>query len=510
VKSLYDLLDNAASKHAERIALGFKDQLLSYGVLKDAVDRLASGLKELGFQPGDRIAVMLPNSPHFPIVYFAILRIGCVVIPVTVHCTPEDIRHQLEEAEIKGIVYWEGNRNDVLRWISGLEQRQKRIVLGGKAMADETRLNYLMEIHPPLQEKVDVSPDDTAVVAYTDRMKGRSKGVELTHRNLLANIDACVEFLKLTPEDGTVCAIPLYHMLGQTLAMNLFLSVGGRVDLIPAFQPDAVCRVMREWKLTHFIGVPAMYKAILETPEIEADDFATVKLCLSSGGAMEQEILDAFETKFKVMILEGYSLTEASPMVTFHVPKGERKAGFIGPPLPGIDIRIVDDDGSEILPGKIGEIVVQGPNVMKGYLNRPEATKESLRGGWLHTGDLATLQENGQMTVVSRRRDLIIKSGFTIYPNELESVLQSHPKVTESVVVGMPDPVQGQEIHACVSLKADETATPDEIIAFTKEKLPLYKCPKSVMVVQALPKGPTGRVIRDQIKQMLSDRGIPN
>jgi long-chain acyl-CoA synthetase len=509
VNSLYEGFEKSAASHAERTALLFGGQTLSYAVLIDAVNRLAGGLRNQGFQAGDRIALMLPNIPHFPISYYAVLKIGAVVVPVSAHCRNEEIHHQLEEAEVRGILFWEGYRENVLQIVRGLERCQKRLVLGEKAQAGEIRLNYLIEVSRALEETAPVSPDDSAVIVYTDRIKGRSKGVELSHRNLCANVEACSQFLHVSPDDGTAGVIPFCHMLGQTLVMNLFLVSGARIDLLPRFQAETVRDAVRDQKLTHFIGVPYMFEALLGLNDAEQADLASLKVCLSSGDAMKPEILEAFEAKFRIPVLEGYGLTEASPMVTFNTPKRERKAGSIGLPLPGVDLKIVDENDVEVLPGKVGEIMVQGAGVMKGYLNRPEATKETLRGGWLHTGDLATFDESGHVFVVTRIRNIIVKSGFSIFPNVVEDMLNTHPKIAESVVVGLPDPLQGEEIHGCAVLKSGETAASAEIVDFLKQQIPAYQCPKSIHFVQSLPKGPTGRVIRDQVKQMLLDKESP-
>jgi len=509
MNNLYDLLDRSTSRFPDKTALVFREQTITYALLKDATDRLASGINKMGIHAGDRIALMMPNIPHFPMCYFALLKIGAVVVPVATYCKNEEIHHQLEEAEVRGILYWEGYRENVTQIIRGLERCQKRMVLGEKAAAGEIRMNYLMETSVPLQQIHATFPEDTAVIVYTDRMKGRSKGVELTHQNLISNVEACAQVFKLTAEDGTVGAIPFYHMLGQTLVMNLFLSVGACIVLMPRFQNDTFCQTFRQYRLTCCIVVPHMVEAIMGSEGLDPVDLATVRICLSSGDALKQETLDAFEHAFKVRILEGYGLTEASPMVSFNSPKGERKAGSIGIPLPGIELKIVDENDTEIVPGKIGEIVVQGPNVMKGYLNRPEATKEALRDGWLRTGDIALLDDSGDITVVARKRNLIVKSGFVIHPNEVENVLNAHPKIVESVIVGLPDPVQGEEIHACVVLKDGESSNASEITEFLKEQIPIYKSPKIVLFVSSLPKGPTGRVIRDQVKQMLLDKEIP-
>ena len=506
MNNVYFMLEESAARHPERVALVFNRKPISYAVLMEAVCRLASGLRRHGIGYGDRVALMLPNHPHFAIAYFAILKLGATVVPVATHCKSIEIHHQLEEAEVKGVVFWEGYRVAVDEIIRGLERCQKRFVLCEKAFSGEIRLSYLMETHSPLHETVDTAPDDTAVIVYTDRMKGRSKGAELTHRNLAFHIETSRDFLKLSPEDGVVGVMPMYHTLGQTVVLGSFLRTGARVCLLSKFDLPNVLRAVKEESLTWWIGAPYMFDVLVQQRELDPNDLVSLKAVLSSGAPLKQETLDALENRFRLAVLEGYGLTEASPLVSCTQTTRERHAGSIGLPLPGIEMKIVDDDGMEISPGKIGEILVQGPNVMKGYLNRPEATKEALSGGWFHTGDLARLDENGTATVVARKPNLIIKSGFTLFPDDVESALLAHPRVAEAVVVGLPDTAFGEEVYACVVLKPGDADGETEIMAFLKDRIPAYQCPKTIQCVPSLPKGPTGRVVRDQVKQMLLEK----
>jgi len=503
VNNLYQVLENTASNYPDNVALIFREHRIVYRDVKEATDRLAMGLKSLGLGPGDRIAIMLPNLPHFPMSIFALLKIGVTIVPVSIFFKAEEIHHQLEDSEVKGIIFWEGFRSIVLEAVQGLERCEKLIVLGEKSDPGEIRLTYLMETKNPIEETTEVDLDDTAFIVYTAGMTGRPRGAELTHNNILSNIQACAEFLKFNVDDGVVGVLSLYHPIGLTLVMGSFFYVGARVLLVPKFDAEAILKLIEAEKPTFFIGVPSMYREFLKVEDGESVDISSLKFCLSSGDALKSETMEEFESKFNVHILEGYGLTEASPLVSFNSPVRERKAGSIGLPLPRIELKIIDETGSEVKPGNVGEIIVQGSNVMKGYLNRPEATKEALKDGWLYTGDLAKLHDNGFASIVDRKKDVIVKSGFNVYPREVEKFLVGHPKIREAVVVGLPDPIQGEEIHASIVLKDGEESTQEEIIEYVKERMATYKCPSVVHFVSTLPKGPTGRVLRGKIRQSI-------
>jgi long-chain acyl-CoA synthetase len=500
---VYTLLENSANAYADQEALIFQDKRITYAQLKNAADRLAQGLISTGLKPGDRIAVMLPNIPHFPICYYASMKLALTIVPISICYKQAEIQHQVEDSEAKAIIYWGGFRNRVLKAVEGLDHCRRLLVVGNKEAPGEVRVNYLIEKNEPLSETFPVESGDTALVVYTAGTTGRPKGAELTHQNILANTESCLQFLQIDQNDSVVAVMPLYHPLGHTLCMATFLRAGGRIILLPKFNAGQLLELIANKKPSYLVAVPSMIREILKEKGGPDSSLASLKFVLSSGDALRPKTLENFEKLFKVPILEGYGLTEASPMVSFNSPKRERKAGSVGLPLPGVEMRIVDDEGEEVKPGEVGEIIVQGPNVMKGYLNRIEATKEVLRDGWLYTGDLAVLHENGFGFIVVRKKNVIVKSGFNVYPREVEKHLNLHPKVKEAVVVGVPDPLHGEEIHATVVLRSGETATEQEIIEYAKEHMATYKCPRIVHFMETLPKGPTGRVLRDDIKASL-------
>ena len=505
MSNLYKILDHACLKHKDQSAIVFAGHTISYSQLKEAVDRLAAGFYEMGITVNDRFAIMLPSIPHFIISYFALLKIGATIVPISIFDKALEIHHQLEDSETRGIIFLDKYRPTVQQAVQGLERCDRMIVLGERADQAESRLTYLMEIHDPLESTSEVSSDATALIVYTAGTTGRPRGAELTHGNLLACIEACVSFFKLTSDDSAGTTIPFFLPIGLSLVIGAFLSAGATLFPVQDAKANLVYEVCGEYHPNYFISYPSLLQEILADAD-KSELLSGLEYWLTSGDALRPEVMDAFESQLHIPVLEGYSLTEASSVVSFNVPNRERKAGSIGVPLPGIDMKIVDSNNREVMADEIGEIVIQGPTVMKGYLNRPEATKEVVRDGWLYTGDLAQLDESGFGFIVARKKNVIMKSGFSVYPREVENCLNGHPQIKETVVIGLPDNFTGEEIHACVVLKEDQIVPQSEIIAYANERMAAYKCPKSVTFMPSIPKGPGGRVLRDQVRQILQEK----
>jgi long-chain acyl-CoA synthetase len=288
--------------------------------------------------------------------------------------------------------------------------------------------------------------------------------------------------------------------------MGTFIRAGGSIVLIPKYDAQALIQTIQDEKATYLIAVPTIIREMMEVESVTDTKLESLKYVLCSGDALKPDTLRAFEDQFHVPVLEGYGLTEASPMVSFNNPRQVRKAGSIGHPLPGVDMKIIDEHHSEIRPGQVGEIIVQGPNVMKGYLKMDEATNEVIKDGWLYTGDLARLDEDGYASIVVRKKNVILKSGFSVYPREVENILKAHPKVEEAVVVGIPDPLLGEEIYSAIQLKGNETGSSDDMITYSKDNLATYKCPKAIYFMDTIPKGPTGRILRDEVRTFISNK----
>jgi long-chain acyl-CoA synthetase len=352
----------------------------------------------------------------------------------------------------------------------------------------------------PRHEVADRDPDDTAVILYTSGTTGTPKGAELTHQNLARNCEISQSTFDLGADAVTLGALPLFHSFGQTCALNATIASGGTLTLIPRFDPGKALEIIQRDRVNVFEGVPTMYNAILHHPERDRFDTSTLQLCVSGGSAMPVELLRGFEDAFGCKVLEGYGLSESSPVASFNPRDRERKPGSIGVPIRDVEMKVVDDDGNEVPQGEIGEIVIRGHNVMKGYWNKPEATAETLRDGWLHTGDMATIDEDGYFFIVDRKKDMIIRGGYNVYPREIEEVLYEHPDVVEAAVVGIPHDELGEEVGAAVALKDGATTTDRELSDFVKGQVAAYKYPRRVWFVDDLPKGPTGKILKREIQ----------
>jgi len=499
IRDLNGLFEQSAQMFGERVAYVFNGNHITYQKVHEAVCRLAKGLKGLGIQKGDRIGLMLPNIPQFPIVYFAALRIGAIVVPINVLYKEGEIQYILEDSECRAIVAWDGIWDPVFRAVDRLEFCRHMIILGENPTGEAVNLTQLIAESPPSEEMESVDASVTAVILYTAGVTGHPKGAELSHGNLVSNALACADAGLLASTDIIVGVLPFYHCFGQTVVMNTALVKGATVILHPKFEAEEILRSIEQEKATIFPAVPTMFRQILDVEQPDRFDLSSLRYCLSGGARLPLDVMKSFESTFDVKIYEGYGLTEASPVVTFNPIRFDRKPGSVGVPLSGIEVKIVNDKGEELPPGEIGELVVRGPNVMKGYLNRPESTREVLRDGWLFTGDVARMDDEGYIYIVDRKRDLIIKGGFNVYPKEIEDVILHHPKVKEVAVVGVPDPVQGEEVMAFITLKDGQWMSPEEIIGYCREHIANYKCPKIVKFTRNLPKGPDGRILKRKL-----------
>jgi long-chain acyl-CoA synthetase len=338
------------------------------------------------------------------------------------------------------------------------------------------------------------------VILYTSGTTGQPKGAELTHDNLASNAQVSRDLFEITEGMVMLGALPLFHTFGQTCCMNVSISAGATLSLIPRFDPDKALEIIQRDKVTIFEGVPTMYGAMLHTPNREKYDTSTLEVCASGGSAMPVELLKGFQEAFNCKVLEGYGLSETSPVASFNHLDKEQKPGSIGTPIEGVEMKVVDENDQDLAPGEVGEIVIRGHNVMKGYLNRPEATAEALRGGWFHSGDMARVDADGYFFIVDRKKDMIIRGGYNIYPREIEEVFYEHPAVREAAVVGIPHDEYGEEVGAAVALKDGASATPEELRAYVKERVAAFKYPRHVWIVEDLPKGPTGKILKREIK----------
>jgi len=490
--NLATFLSESAEKYPEQIGIRLDDIALPYSAMEQMSQRVAGLLASKGIGQGDRVCVMLPNVPHFPMVYYAVLRLGAIVVPMNVLLTAREIKHYMTDSGAKLILVWNDFAPEAIT--AGEEA-------GVEVLPVETGpFLEMVGAADPIEEIVEVQPDDTAVVLYTSGTTGQPKGAELTHNNIRSNVDSCLGLFDPTEADVVFGGLPLFHIFGQTVTMNVVISVGGEVTLLPRFDPEKALEIIQRDKVTIFMGVPTMYAAMLHSPNRKDYDTSSLRLCVSGGAALPMEILSAFEKEFGSPIIEGYGLSETSPVASFGRLDMEQKPGTIGVPIDGVEMRVVDEDGKVLGVGEKGELQIKGPNVMKGYWNMPEATAKAIDAeGWFSSGDIATYDADGYFSIVDRKKEMILRGGYNVYPREIEEVLYEHPAVREAAVIGIPHDDLGEEICAVVSLKDGESATPEEIQAFVKEQVAAYKYPRHIEIVDDLPKGPTGKILKRAI-----------
>jgi long-chain acyl-CoA synthetase len=489
--NLAQILIDSAREHPDQVAIKLDDAELTYSQLDGASAHVAGLLRAHGFEIGDRVGIMLPNVPYFPVCYYGVLRAGGIVVPMNVLLKRREVAFYLEDSGAKLLFAWEGFADDAQ---AGADQAGAECIV-----VEPGEFENQVGAAEPVTEVVDVDEDDTAVILYTSGTTGTPKGAELTHSNLRRNALNSKELFRFDDQAVTLGALPLFHSFGQTCGLNATISGAGTLTLIPRFDPAKALEIIQRDRVNVFQGVPTMYGAMLHHPEREDYDTSSLELCASGGSAMPVELMRGFEDAFGCKVLEGYGLSESSPVASFNHPDRERKPGSIGTPIEGVEMKVVDEDGNELAQGEVGEIVIRGHNVMKGYWNRDDATAETVRDGWLHTGDMGKVDEDGYFFIVDRKKDLIIRGGYNVYPREIEEVLYEHPAVREAAVVGIPHDEYGEEVAAAVALKEGEKADADEIREFVKDQVAAYKYPRRIWFVDDLPKGPTGKILKREI-----------
>ena len=490
--NLASILSASAERSPDSPAIRLGEVELSYAELDDRSARLATLLREKGMQPGDRVGVMLPNVPEFPVSYYGVLRAGGVVVPMNVLLKRREIAFYLEDSGAKLLLAWHGFAGEACDGAADAGAEPVKIEPAAFAAT-------LAEL-APTPGLAEADDQDTAVILYTSGTTGKPKGAELTHANLLRNADVSSRTTsEIAAGDVVFGGLPLFHSFGQTVSMNASLMVGACLTLVPKFDPGEALATMQRDGVTHFYGVPTMYGALLHHPERESFDTSSLRVCITGGASMPVEVLHGFEEAFGAIVLEGYGLSETSPVSSSNHPERERKPGSIGTPLEGVEMKVVDDDDNEVAQGEVGEIVIRGHNIMKGYWQRPDATAEAMRGGWFHSGDMAKTDEDGYFYIVDRKKDLIIRGGYNVYPREVEEVLYEHPKIREAAVVGVPHDQWGEEIGAAIVLHEGEELAPEEVSDYVKERIASYKYPRLVWFIDDLPKGPTGKILKREI-----------
>ncbi len=510
---LFELLELACIRYEDHIATIFFDQKMKYLELRDHVRRLATALKDMGVSKGDRVAVMLPNCPQMIISYYGILEAGGIVTNISPLHVEREIEYELNDSGAETIIYLDlfHSRIEAVKASTPLKRQIVTSITDymetpGEVACEKGNGIYLFRevISSSSPEPPDVEIDprkDIAALQYTGGTTGIAKGVMLTHYNLVSNVLQITmwgkEFIQ-RGQDVFLCIIPFFHSYGQTVAMNNALFNAATMILIPQFEINMMLQSIQKYRPNFFPGVPTLYVAILNHPEALNYGVDKIKLCNSGSAPLPVEVHRQFSRISGGIFCEGYGLTEASPVTHSNPIIGKKKIGSIGIPIPDTEAKIVDvEEGKEEMPiGESGELIIRGPQVMKGYWNRPDETESTLRDGWLYTGDICTMDEEGYFYVVDRKKDMIIAGGFNIYPREIDEVLFEHPKIQEAVAVGVPDEYRGETVKAFVVLKPGEQATGEEIISFCRERLAPYKVPRIVEFREFLPKSMVGKVLR--------------
>ena len=522
--NLASIIEHHARMSPEREAIVWNDTRLTFGQLNALSNRVANALVEIGIGHGDKVALACPNLPFFPIVYYAIMKTGAAVVPICILFKPREVAYHLKDSDAKAVFTFEGTPEFPLGQIikegfDQVESCENLIVMTANPSAPSpfNGCKTLTEItfdKPATFETFPTRPHDTCAILYTSGTTGQPKGAELTHLNLMTNVTTthAIHLPMLDFTDGiqktALITLPLFHTTAQTCQMNTYLYGGNRVVLLPKFEPQTTLAAMEKEKINFWTGVPTMYWALLRYAEENNYDTtqiaANIKVVSSGGAPMPVEVMLAFQKKFNVRILEGYGLSETSPLAVFSQFARPSKPGSVGLPIFGIDVKCFDENDLEVPAGTRGEVVIRGSNVMKGYYKRPEATAEAFRNGWFHTGDIGIFDEDGYLSIVDRTKDMILRGGYNVYPRELEEVIMTHEAVSLVAVIAVPDQKMGEEVKAFVVKKQGAELTEDEFLAWCKTQFAANKYPRFVEFRDALPVGATGKILKRALKEEIS------
>jgi long-chain acyl-CoA synthetase len=502
--NLATILTESALAAPDAPACRFAGTTTTYAELDEQSGRVAAGFRSAGLIPGQVVALQLPNIQPFLSAYFGALKAGLVVLPLNPLLMAPEVEYHLTDSAAAVLIGFEGIHAEAVKACETTGVPLYLLSMGSGPLPDGTRSALELFSPAPLDEPGgDVtprSPDDTAVLVYTSGTTGKPKGAELTHFQLYMNSTVAGGLFGVRSDDVVLAVLPFFHVFGLSSVVNVFIRQGGCLSILPRFAPGAVLDAIEADRCTVIGGVPTMLHALAQQ-DVTGRDLSALRVAVSGGASLPEDIMRTFEDKFGIEVLEGYGMTETASSCSFNRP-GDRKVLSIGKPMWGVRMRVADTQGQPLPPGRehVGEILIRGHNVMKGYLGRPEATAETLRDGWLHSGDLGFVDEDGFYFIVDRAKDLVIRGGYNVYPREIEEVLYAHPAVLEAAVIGKPDQRLGEEVVAVVALRPGESATAEEIIAYTRERLAAYKYPREIRFMAELPKGPSGKILKTALR----------
>jgi long-chain acyl-CoA synthetase len=495
------MIAETAAANPGRTIVSWNGQDHSYDAMNDAIERFRGSLAEIGIGRGDRVCVLLPNSLHFPIAYYAVLGLGAIAVPLNIMLKARELAYHLEDADARAIIAWSNFAPEVEKAAANLDGLGFRIYLGDEVPAGSLAMVDLIRRGTHMPSSPEVSLDDVAVILYTAGVTGPPKGAKLSHHNLAHHAAEFRNLLRISPKDRFLAVMPFYHALGQEMVMNLAFAGGAQLVIHSRFQPGDVLQALQEERITYFLGVPAMYSLMADDPSAQKSGTESVRYCLSGGSKLSQELAAKFETHCGHTIMEGYGLSETGSMVCLNTAADTGYNGSVGRPIRGVDLRIAGEGDRELPVGEAGEVLVRGETVMQGYQGSPDLTSQAMRGGWFHTGDLGRIDIDGNLYLVDRKDDMILKGGFKIFPREIEEILEQLPQVREVAVVGVSDPVIGQEIKACIVLKDDVDLSSGDILEYCGERMAAYKCPKLVRFYKELPKAPGGKIVKSDLRK---------
>lgn len=508
------ILEDSARRYPTKEAFIFGDTRLNYAQINAAANQIANGLVAAGIQAGDKVALSCLNLPYFPMIYFGILKAGASVVPLSVLLKRNEIAYHLKDSDAKAYFCFVGTEQLPMgqEGYAGFQEANacEHFFMITPKPTDPSpiegtqTMGMLMANQPPTFATSSTNAEDTAVIIYTSGTTGQPKGAELTHSGLLLNAILCRDLIGFQHEDVSLIVLPLFHIFAMTVLMNTGIYMGITAVLLPRFDASQVLGLMQKEKVTLFAGVPTMYWGLLN---FDSSNFNLkqisdkLKVCVSGGASLPLQVLKDFEAKYNVPILEGYGMSEGSPVVTFNHLNQIRKPGSIGTPVWGVEVKLVDENDQEIPIGEKGELLYRGHNVMKGYYQKPEANATTLRGGWMHSGDIATKDEDGYYYIVDRVKDMVIRGGLNVYPREVEEVMMKHEAVSMVAVIGVPHEQHGEEIKACVVLKDGKKVSEEALIAWTKEHIAAYKYPRIIEFMTALPMNATGKILKKELRK---------
>ncbi len=509
------LIENSARDHGSKPAFTFGETTLTYAQVNGAANQIANGLVAKGIKKGDKVALSCFNLPYFPIIYFGILKAGAVVVPLSVLLKKDEIAYHLSDSEAKAYFCFVGTPDLPMGEMghAGFNEApgcEHFFMITPKptdpSPIDGTQtMGQLMGGQAPTWIKRASRETDDAVIIYTSGTTGRPKGAVLNHSNLLLNSMICRDLFDTSCDDTQLIVLPLFHIFAMTCLMNAVVLVGAHNILLPRFDAEVVFGLLEQHDVTIFAGVPTMYWGLLNYTDDKFDYkniSKTLRVCASGGAALPVQVLKDFEARFDVPILEGYGMSEGSPVVTFNQPRVGRKPGSIGTPVWGVEVKLIDNDGNHVPQGEKGELCYRGHNVMKGYYKKPEANKKTIQDGWLHSGDVAIMDEEGFYFIVDRTKDMIIRGGLNVYPREVEEVMIQHDQVSLVAVIGIADEQMGEEIKAYVVKEPGSALTENELKTYTKSKIAAYKYPRIIEFIDARPMSATGKILKKELRKL--------